>query len=140
MTNKKFKINSRKIEGITGGLIAGGLAGAFLVLLSPIFIQYEYIARSQLWLVASSIHMITAFMIAFICIKQGTGNGLFSGVIGVAIWVLGVILLGVVCFEGRSKYIFSTIIGSLVGYALAVLIRYLLKNQNKRGVHSRRRR
>lgn len=140
MANKKLRINSRRMGGITGGLIVGGMVWVFLVLLSPIFIQYEYIKRTQLWLVASSIHMITAFIITFVCIKQWTSNGIFSGVIGVVIWVLSVMLLGVVFFEGSSKYILSTIIASLVGCALAILIRYWLKNHSKRGVHTRRQR
>lgn len=140
MIHKKLKLHGRKLDGIPGSLIGGGIVGAFLVLLSPIFINYEYIDQSLLWLIATSIHMITACVITFICIKQGDGNGILTGAIGVGIWLLTVTVLGAAIFEGRANYILTTIIGSVIGYALAVLVRYLFINQNKRGGRLQKRR
>lgn len=140
MIHKKLKLHGRKLEGIPGSLIGGGMMGAFLVLLSPIFINYEYLDQSQLWLIATSIHMMTACVITFICIKQGNGNGILTGAIGVGIWLLTVTVIGAAIFEGRANYILTTIIGNAVGYALAVFVRYLLMNQNKKRWHSQKRR
>ena len=109
-------------------------------MLSPIFINYEYLDQSQLWLIATSIHMITACVITLICIKQGDSNGILTGAIGVGIWLLTVTVIGAAIFEGRAKYILNVIIGNAVGYALAVFVRYFLMNQNKKRWHSQKQR
>lgn len=107
-----------------------------LIMLSPIFIVYEYLDPMYLGVISVCIHSVVCFLISVFCTKW-KGIGSVVTLVAVAVWFLAALICGSIFYEDAYSNVLITGVVCLVSGGSARFLTKVGVKRRKRGINIR---